>query len=220
MTGPRTLLAGFAVLLVACGPPASAPAGAGEQEGEPATMSAEADEVEGQPDAGGRVADRTPAVGGPRRAGEHPRGQPGEAVGGERPTGGGGERRVTWPVPGRVVRAFDPPASPYGAGHRGVKLDAPAGGSVAAAMPGRVSFAGEVAGTGWVTVAHGGGLDTTYGPVDAAVSAGAAVRAGQTLGQLSDGEHRLHWGARIDGEYIDPLSLFARWEVHLAAPAG
>lgn len=133
---------------------------------------------------------------------------------------GGAEvaQRVVWPVAGRVLEGFDPPASPYGAGHRGVKLDAPAGASVAAAMPGRVSFAGDVAGTRWVTVAHGSGLDTTYGPVDAGVDPGAAVQAGETLGQLSSGATSLHWGARLDGDYLDPLSLFARWEVHLVAP--
>lgn len=127
--------------------------------------------------------------------------------------------RAVWPVAGRVVQGFEPPAGPYGAGHRGVKVQAPAGASVVAAMPGRVSFAGDVAGTGWITVAHGGGLDTTYGPVDATVQPGAEVQAGETLGRLSAGDTRLHWGARVDGEYLDPLSLLVRWEVHLAAPA-
>lgn len=126
--------------------------------------------------------------------------------------------RVAWPVTGRVIAGFEPPDSPYGAGHRGVKLEAPAGAPVAAAMPGRVSFAGDVAGTGWVTVAHGGGLDTTYGPVDAAVQPGTAVEPGEILGHLSAEATSLHWGARVDGDYVDPLSLFARWEVHLVAP--
>lgn len=126
--------------------------------------------------------------------------------------------RAVWPVAGRVVAGFEPPASPYGAGHRGVKLDAPAGAAVAAAMPGRVSFAGDVAGTRWVTVAHGGGLHTTYGPVDATVQPGTAVEAGEVLGRVSANATSLHWGARVDGEYLDPRSLFARWEVHLVAP--
>lgn len=126
--------------------------------------------------------------------------------------------QAVWPVAGRVVEGFEPPASPYGAGHRGVKLGAPAGASVAAAMPGRVSFVGDVAGTRWVTVAHGGGLDTTYGPVDATVQPGTAVEAGEVLGRLSANATSLHWGVRVDGEYLDPRSLFARWEVHLVAP--
>lgn len=126
--------------------------------------------------------------------------------------------RTVWPVEGRVVEGFEPPAGPYGAGHRGVKLDVAARASVAAAMAGQVSFVGDVAGTGWVTVAHGDGLVTTYGPVDAAVQPGTVVQAGETLGRLSAEATRLHWGARIDGEYLDPQSLFARWEVHLVAP--
>lgn len=128
--------------------------------------------------------------------------------------------RTVWPVDGRVVEGFEPPAGPYGAGHRGVKLDAAADASVAAARAGQVSFAGDVAGTGWVTVAHGGGLVTTYGPVDAAVQPGTVVQAGEALGRLSAEATRLHWGARVDGEYLDPQSLFARWEVHLVAPPG
>lgn len=127
---------------------------------------------------------------------------------------------AVWPVAGRVVEGFEPPATPYGDGHRGVKLGAPAGASVVAAMPGQVSFAGDVAGTRWVTVAHGGGLDTTYGPVDASVQPGTAVQAGDVLGRLAAEATSLHWGARVDGEYLDPLSLFARWEVRLVAPHG
>lgn len=120
------------------------------------------------------------------------------------------------PVDGAVVRPFDPPAGPYAPGHRGVDLAARPGTSVRAALSGRVTFAGRVARLGWVTVAHGGGLETTYGALDPrGVVAGQAVQAGQPLGQVAPGSDHLDWGARVDGEYIDPLGLLDRWRPHL-----
>lgn len=125
-------------------------------------------------------------------------------------------RRASPPVPGRVLRAFTPPATPYGAGHRGVALAAAPGDAVRAALPGVVRFSGVVAGRGWVTVDHGGGLDTTYGDLQPRLAAaGDRVDAGQVLGWLAPHAGHLHWGARVRGSYIDPLGLFGRWEPHL-----
>ena len=137
------------------------------------------------------------------------------------PTAPSGSSGAVAPVPGTVVRSFDPPAHPYGPGHRGVGLEAAPGDPVNAALPGTVTFAGAVADVGWVTVAHGGGLDTTYGPLDPrAVTAGQRVERGQRLGRLADAAPHLHWGARLHGVYLDPLLLFERWQVHLVAVAG
>ena len=123
------------------------------------------------------------------------------------------------PVGGRVTRLFDPPATRFGPGHRGVDLEADPGELVRAAMSGTVTFAGEVAGTGWVTVDHGGGLDTTYGPIARArVRRGGRVRTGQVLGRLADDADHLDWGARHNEEYIDPLGLLGPWEVTLIHP--
>lgn len=120
------------------------------------------------------------------------------------------------PVGGAVVRGFDPPATRYGAGHRGVDLAAAAGQPVVAALGGTVTFAGRVAGVSWITVGHGGGLDTTYGPVEpAAVAAGDVVAAGSVLGFVAAGAAHLDWGARLDDRYIDPLGLLGRWETFL-----
>lgn len=130
--------------------------------------------------------------------------------------GAAGQTPAVRPVDGAVVRPFDPPAGPYAPGHRGVDLAAQPGTSVRAALPGRVTFAGRVARLGWVTVAHGGGLETTYGALDPrAVVAGQDVEAGQALGQVAPGSEHLDWGARLDGEYIDPLGLLDRWRPHL-----
>src|SRR5262245_36977721 len=67
----------------------------------------------------------------------------------------------TRPVDGAVSRAFEEPAGPYGPGHRGVDLVAPPGTPVRAAGDGTVSFAGDVAGSMHVVVAHEGGLRTS-----------------------------------------------------------
>lgn len=126
---------------------------------------------------------------------------------------------VRLPVPGAVVDRFDAPEVAWDPGSRGVKLSAAEGEPVRAALGGTVSFAGEVAGESWVTVQHGGGLDTTYG-VEPSVVVGRRVRAGQVVGAVPAGADRVHWGARLRGEYLDPLSLLERWRPRLAAPGG
>lgn len=151
----------------------------------------------------------TPAV--PRAAGQAPGGVAWPRAG--HPAG------VVLPVEGIVTRPFDAPAHPYGPGHRGVDLAAAPGAPVRSAAAGTVTFSGPVAGTRWVTVAHGGGLDTTYGPLEPRVTAGQRVRAGQRLGRLAPRAGHLDWGARLDGRYVDPLTLLGRWRVHLAPVA-
>src|SRR5262245_35804164 len=60
-----------------------------------------------------------------------------------------------WPVGVRppVLRGWEPPATVYGPGHRGVDVAASAGEPVRAVAAGRVFFAGRVAGRGVVSVA-------------------------------------------------------------------
>ena len=123
------------------------------------------------------------------------------------------------PVPGEVMRPFEPPTGPYGPGHRGVDLAARAGQPVRAVLSGDVAFAGPVAGTGWVTIVHDDGLRTTYGDVGPTVTRGDSVTAGQVIGRIADGAAHLDWGAQLDGTYIDPLSLLRQWRAWLAAPA-
>ena len=116
------------------------------------------------------------------------------------------------PVPGPVLRGFDPPSTRYGAGHRGVDLAAPLGAPVRAAGAGRVSYAGLLAGRGVVVVVHGG-LRTTYEPVAASVHVGATVAAGAVLGRVASGGHCtgcLHWGLLRGDVYLDPLQLIRR----------
>jgi len=124
------------------------------------------------------------------------------------------------PVP-EVVARFDPPAQPWGPGHRGVDLLGAPGARVRAALPGTVSFAGRLAGRGVVVVDHGA-TRTTYEPVTAGVDVGAAVRAGGVLGTLETaGSHCapracLHWGWIEGAEtYLDPLRLVGGGPVRL-----
>ncbi|MGH3669050.1 MAG: M23 family metallopeptidase [Pseudonocardiaceae bacterium] len=135
--------------------------------------------------------------------------------------------RYGWPLPGspRVVRAFHPPASRYGPGHRGVDLAAVTGTAVLAAGAGTVVFAGTVAGHGVVSVDHPGGLRTTYEPVSPTVTAGDRVAKGAQLGTVEPGHPGcraaacLHWGARRgpahEQVYLDPLRLLALTRVRL-----
>ncbi|MFF3820166.1 peptidoglycan DD-metalloendopeptidase family protein [Streptomyces bluensis] len=127
-----------------------------------------------------------------------------------------------WPVGQRplVLRGWEPPATAYGRGHRGVDLTAAADAPVRAVAPGRVSFAGRVAGRGVVSVELTGTGDpplrTTYEPVRASVKQGDEVGAGDVLGVLEpDASHCpsscLHWGLLRADVYLDPLSLLPPW---------
>ncbi len=121
------------------------------------------------------------------------------------------------PVPGPVLRPFAAPPHPYGPGHRGVDLAAPPGSPVAAAGPGRVTFAGPVAGHLHVVVRHPPGWRTTYAYLDeVSVRTGIDVRAGAVLGRAGGagsaaGGHpgALHFALRVGDRYVDPMALFS-----------
>ncbi len=138
--------------------------------------------------------------------------------------------RWRWPVtpPRPVLRPFVAPASRYAPGHRGLDLAAAVGNPVLAVEDGLVTHAGRVAGRGTVTVAHTGGLSSTYEPVRARVVAGTVVRAGSVLGVLeaSSAPHGghclltpcLHLGARRGEAYLDPMLLLGAGRVRLLPP--
>lgn len=138
-----------------------------------------------------------------------------------------------WPLRPRpeVVRGFTPPASAWGAGHRGVDLAGSAGQAVRASAAGQVTFAGLLAGRGVVVVDHGA-TRTTYEPVTGQIRVGAQVGSGDRIGRLTlPGSHCfpvacLHWGwiDNVEGTYLDPLDLVGEagvrllplWSVNLA----
>ncbi|WP_445396511.1 peptidoglycan DD-metalloendopeptidase family protein [Streptomyces sp. LE64] len=127
----------------------------------------------------------------------------------------------------RVVRGWEPPPTPYAAGHRGVDLSAAAGAAVRAVAPGRVVHAGPVAGRGVVVVELSGTgtppLRLTHEPVRPEVRRGDRVAPGDVLGRLEPtGSHCpdpcLHWGLRRERSYLDPLSILAPHLLRGAAP--
>jgi murein DD-endopeptidase MepM/ murein hydrolase activator NlpD len=135
--------------------------------------------------------------------------------------------RLQWPVRPRpaVVRTFDGPTPNWQPGHRGVDLAAASGQTVYAAQDGVVVFAGELAGRPLVSIAHPGGLRTSYEPVRPSVRRGQSVQAGAALGAVEAGHAGcaapvcLHWGAMWGpasrADYVDPLGLLETTPVRL-----
>jgi murein DD-endopeptidase MepM/ murein hydrolase activator NlpD len=135
--------------------------------------------------------------------------------------------RLDWPLrpPPAVVRAFDPPSPNWNPGHRGVDLAGVAGQRVFAVGPATVVFAGELAGRPVVSLAHPGGLRTSYEPVRATVKVGQWVGTATVIGELVAGHPGcsaaacLHWGAMwgasARADYVDPLGLLAATPIRL-----
>lgn len=86
-------------------------------------------------------------------------------------------------------------------------------------------YAGTLAGRELVSLAHPGGLHTSYEPVRAAVRPGQSVTAGTAIGELLAGHPGcrvaacLHWGAMwgpaARADYVDPLGLLASTRMRL-----
>lgn len=131
-------------------------------------------------------------------------------------------------IPLRVVAPFEAPESRYGAGHRGIDVAADTDQPVASITPGRIGFAGSIAGKPVVTVLMTDGRRVTYEPVTSVLTAGTPVRAGQLIGTVaprgghcggtpqalgSGRSHRsgcLHIGLLRGAEYLDPMILLRR----------
>jgi murein DD-endopeptidase MepM/ murein hydrolase activator NlpD len=135
--------------------------------------------------------------------------------------------RLRWPLRPEpdVTRAFDAPSPNWNRGHRGVDLAGSAGQAVYAAGDAVVVYAGTLAGRSLVSLAHAGGLHTSYEPVRAAVKVGQRVAAGTVIGELLAGHSGcpaaacLHWGAMwgpaSGADYVDPLGLLASTPIRL-----
>lgn len=132
----------------------------------------------------------------------------------------------SWPLHGPVIRGFEPPPSPYEAGHRGIDIGAPFGTDVGASREGIVAFAGWVAGSLFVSIDHSDGVRTTYSWLsDVRVTKGQSVERRQLIGRSGHGhpdvpDPHLHFGARVGSNYIDPMLLLEGADVsgliHLA----
>ena len=128
------------------------------------------------------------------------------------------------PVDGALVAHFEAPVRKWGSGHRGIDFAAAPGTAVRAAAPGRVAFAGSVAGTLAVTIDHGE-LQTTYSALSAVeVSAGEHVERGYWIGASGEAHAGagagLHFGVKAGETYLDPSGFLgpvdASAAIHLA----
>src|SRR3954452_23337511 len=121
----------------------------------------------------------------------------------------------TWPVTGAIVRGFDPPDDPYGAGHRGVDIAAAIGTVVVAPDAGVVTFAGKVGGRLFLTIDHGGGVSSTCSWLTSVlVHKNDHVVRGQPVATTGWGHAdlpvpHLHLGVRRNGAYVDPMAFLA-----------
>ncbi len=134
----------------------------------------------------------------------------------------------SWPLPGRaasrgqppartaevyrpptdapVLDPFRPPPQPWLPGNRGIEYATAVGEPIAAIGPGRVTFAGPVAGRLVVTVEHPDGLRSSYTDLaELAVQRGERVAGGQVVGQSQE---RFHLGVRRGDTYLDPARLW------------
>lgn len=140
--------------------------------------------------------------------------------------------RFAWPLapPHPVLRPFQPPATPYGPGHRGVDLGGFIGEPVLAAGDGLVLYAGPLGGCPLVSIEHPGGLRTTYEPVDPTVVVGQSVTRGAVIGHLRAARSGcpqevgdpvdvppvfLYWGVHRDKTYLDPMRLVMSGRIRL-----
>ncbi len=135
--------------------------------------------------------------------------------------------RLQWPLHPRpdVVRPFDAPAPNWNRGHRGVDLAGTAGQPVYAAGPATVVFAGTLTGRPVVSLAHPGGLRTSYEPVASTVRVGQVVDSSSAIGTLQAGHPGcaatacLHWGAMWGpasrADYVDPVGLLTATTIRL-----
>lgn len=120
---------------------------------------------------------------------------------------------LAWPIGAPIGDRFGPRGNRF---HAGIDLPAPAGTPVVAAAPGRVTYAGRLAG-GWgrlVVLAHTHGVRTLYAHLsNVAVHVGERVPAGSFLGKVgatgdATGPH-LHFEVRLRGAAVDPSTALS-----------
>ncbi|MEO6653774.1 MAG: peptidoglycan DD-metalloendopeptidase family protein [Ilumatobacteraceae bacterium] len=112
------------------------------------------------------------------------------------------------PVTAPVTDPFRQPACRWCPGNRGIEYGTPAGASVSALATGRVSYAGTIAGVGYLVVRLAEGRRVTYGNITAFHSMGDLVVRGSAVGVAAG---RFHLGLRDGEEYVDPSPYLGRW---------
>lgn len=132
----------------------------------------------------------------------------------------------SWPVAGtpELLRPFEEPEQRWSPGHRGIDLGANGGRTVLAPAPGVISYRGVVVDRPLLVIDHGHGLVSSFEPVAAGPELGTVVETGAELGRIAAGGHCdgrcLHWGLRLDGEYIDPMLTISDRRPSILLPLG
>ena len=117
-----------------------------------------------------------------------------------------GPRTYRPPVVAPVTDPFRPPPRPWASGNRGIEYATWPGTLVRAIGPGRVAFAGAVAGSLYVTVLHPDGLRSSYSFLASVrVRVGSKLASGAIVGVAGS---RLHLGVRRGTDYLNPASLW------------
>lgn len=123
------------------------------------------------------------------------------------------ESRWHWPLspPYRLTEPYVQPAHSYAPGHRGIDIKADGSTDALAPADGVVVLSGVVVDRPLLTIDHGDGLVSTLEPVTPTVTSGDSVARGEVVGTLALGGHakpgHLHLGARVHGEYVNPLQF-------------
>lgn len=115
--------------------------------------------------------------------------------------------------PAVLVAAYAPAPHNWLPAHRGVDLAAGPGTPVVAVRTGTVVLSGMIAHRP-VMVLRSGRVRFTFEPVVGSVAVGTRVRGGDVIGTMGAGGHCastcIHWGAKVAGAYVDPLSFLPR----------
>lgn len=130
-----------------------------------------------------------------------------------------GKGGFVWPMPTSTVitdyfGGREAPTAGASTFHRGLDIGCSSGSHVIAAAAGTVSYTGYMGGGGiTVMLDHGDGVFTVYHHLSAySVTVGQKVEQGQVIAfsgntGISTGPH-LHFGVRVNGEYVDPLQFY------------
>jgi murein DD-endopeptidase MepM/ murein hydrolase activator NlpD len=123
-----------------------------------------------------------------------------------------------------IVAPYAAPPTAYAAGHRGIDLGAAPGAPISSPSDAVVRFSGVVVDRPVVTLDHGGGVLSSYEPVDGVVPVGTPVARGAVIGTAGAGGHCggscVHVGVRVDGQYVSPLLFFGGVPPAVLLPLG